>query len=182
MLDNRKNKSIRIDSAQEFEALYKKYYGPLVNFINQYLSNVENSKEVVQITFLKLWDKKDSLEITSSFKNYLYRSAKNTMIDYIRKYQKMKIVSDDENKIINNLPEKDDAYLSPFIIRSEIIKAMEALKPKNREIFRLSKFEGLTYEEIAAHLNISKRAVEDNVSRAIIRLREIISADPNIFD
>ncbi len=182
MSDNRKNKPIKIDSSKEFEALYKKYYGPLVNFINQYLSNLENSKEVVQITFMKLWDKKDTLEITSSFKNYLYRSAKNTMIDYIRKYQKMNIVSDDDAKIINNLPDQDDAFLSPYIIRTEIIKAMELLKPKNREIFRLSKFEGLTYEEIASHLNISKRAVEDNVGRAISRLRELIKKDPNIFD
>ena len=173
---------ISINSEEEFKALYKQYYGPLVNFINQYLNNVENSKEVVQITFLKFWDKKDTLQITSSFKNYLYRSTKNTMIDYLRKYEKLDIISDHDSSIINNLPDSDDAFLSPFIIREEIFKAMDLLKPKNREIFRLSKFEGLTYEEIAKHLNISKRSVEDNIARATIKLREIISENPNIFD
>jgi len=158
------NKPISISSQAEFEALYKQYYTPLVNFINQYLNNIENSKEVTQITFLKLWDKKDNLTITSSFKNYLYRSTKNTMIDYLRKYQKLNIVSDQDSTIINNLPDDDEEALSPFIIRTEILKAMELLKPKNREIFRLSKFEGLTYEEIAAHLNvILNNAIKDAI-------------------
>lgn len=173
---------MRINSQEEFEALYKQFYRPLVNFINQYLNNLENSKEVVQITFLKLWDKKDTLEITSSFKNYLYRSTKNAMIDYLRKYEKMDVISDEDSKILNNLSATNENLLSPYIIREEIVKAMEHLKPKNREIFRLSKFEGLTYEEIANHLNISKRSVEDNIARAITKLRDIISQNPNIFD
>lgn len=175
-------KSIKINSEQEFKEIFEKFFNPLVNFINQYIQNIENSREIVQITFLKLWDKKDSLTIESSVKNYLYRSAKNAMIDYIRKYEKLNIVSDEQERLINNLPDHDDSYLSPYLIRNEIYRAMEELKPKNKEIFRLSKFEGLTYEEIATHLNISKRSVEDNVARATIKLKEILLRTSNIFD
>lgn len=175
-------KPIKINSKEEFKDVFEDYYNPLVNFINQYIQNIENSKEIVQITFLKLWDKKDTLSIDTSLKNYLYRSAKNAMIDYIRKHDKIKVVSDENEQIINNLPDTDDSYLSPYIIRNEILKAMEELKPKSKEIFRLSKFEGLTYEEIAIHLNISKRSVEDNVARATIKLKEILLRTSQIFD
>lgn len=104
------------------------------------------------------------------------------MIDYIRKHDKIKVVSDEDQHIINNLPDIDDDYLSPYIIRNEILRAMEELKPKNREIFRLSKLEGLTYEEIANHLNISKRSVEDNVARATALIKTILEKNSKIFD
>lgn len=177
----RDKKPIKIQSEEEFKEIFEEFYNPLVNFINQYLSNIETSKEIVQNTFLKLWDKRNKILIQTSVKNYLYRSAKNGMIDYVRKHQKLKIVSDDEERILKNLPDTDDAYLSPFIIRNEIIKAMEHLKPKNKEIFRLSKLEGLTYEEIANHLKISKRSVEDNIGRAIVILKEQLSKNTSLF-
>lgn len=175
-------KPIKINSQEEFKEVFENYFNPLVNFINQYVQNIENSREIVQNTFLKLWDKKDVLTIETSLKNYLYRSAKNAMIDYIRKHEKVKLISDEKEQLIYNLPDTDDSYLSPYIIRNEILKAMEELKPKNKEIFRLSKFEGLTYEEIAKHLNISKRSVEDNVARATIKLKEILLRTSQIFD
>lgn len=178
---SQQNKPTKINSKEEFEEIFKEYFNPLVNFVNQYLKNYENSKEVVQITFLKLWEKRASLKIQTSLKNYLYRSAKNSMIDFIRKHQKVTTVSDDDGRILNNLPEKDDSFLSPFIIRNEIIRALNNLKPKNKEIFILSKFEGLTYEEIALHLNISKRSVEDNIARALAILKDKLKENPEIF-
>lgn len=178
---SQQNKPTTINSKKEFEEIFKQYFNPLVNFINQYLKNYENSREVVQITFLKIWEKRETLKIQSSVKNYLYRSAKNSMIDYIRKYEKINKISDDEDRILKNLPETDDSFLSPFIIRSEILKALNELKPKNKEIFLLSKFEGLTYEEIALHLNISKRSVEDNIARALGKLKDQLKENPEIF-
>ncbi len=178
---SQKNNLIKIESEQEFREIFNQYFNPLVNFINQYLQNYEDSREVVQSTFLKMWDKKDQLVIQTSLKNYLYRSAKNNMIDFMRKHKKLNIISDEEDKILNNLPDNEESILSPYLIRNELIKALEQLKPKNKEIFLLSKFEGLTYEEIANHLNISKRTVEDNVSRAMSSLKTILKNNPNIF-
>ncbi len=175
------NSPQNIKTKDEFELIFKQYFSPLVNFVNQYVKDIELSKEVVQNTFLKLWDKRETLNIDTSLKNYLYRSAKNNMIDYIRKHQKLQIINDEDDKLLKNLPEEDSSPLSPFIIRNEILHAMEQLKPKNKEIFVLSKFEGLTYEEIANHLGISKRSVEDNVARAMARLKDILKDNPEIF-
>lgn len=72
-------------SKADFENVFKEYFNPLVNFVNKYLHNIENSKEVVQITFVKIWHNREQIEIKTSVNAYLYQIAKNSMIDFIRK-------------------------------------------------------------------------------------------------
>ncbi|MEL6123360.1 MAG: sigma factor-like helix-turn-helix DNA-binding protein, partial [Bacteroidota bacterium] len=71
--------------------------------------------------------------------------------------------------------------LDPYLLREEILKAVDTLKPKMKKIFSLSKFEGLTYSEIASFMNISKRAVEDNVARSLFLLREELKDNEELF-
>lgn len=137
----------------------------------QYIRDWEVSKNIVQDTFTKLWVNREKLRVTTSIKSYLYQAAKNGTIDFIRKenYHKKNVgdyvalQQSTQETVIENESE---------IIRKRIFEAMAHLKPKCHEIFRLHKFEGLTYQEIADHLNISKRTVEDNVARALNTLRE----------
>ncbi|MFZ1714868.1 MAG: sigma factor, partial [Saprospiraceae bacterium] len=76
------------ESLEEFEKIYKHFFNPLVNFINGYLSNRENSEEVVQNVFLRFWENKNQLNITGPVKSYLFQSAKNAMIDFTRRNKK----------------------------------------------------------------------------------------------
>ena len=127
---------------------------------------------------MKVWENKDSIEINTSVKSYLYSAVRNRMIDYIRSNKKL---SEYKNTI--NVDEVDESTdeLNSYLIREEILKSMDKLKPKMRKIFSLSKIEGLTYNEIAAYLNISKRAVEDNVARALRLLKEDLEGNEIIF-
>ncbi|MBK7807843.1 MAG: hypothetical protein IPJ51_16340 [Saprospiraceae bacterium] len=59
-----------------FESIFKEYFNPLVNFVNKYLNNFENSREVVQMTFVKLWANRSNLEVRSSVKSYLFKLPK----------------------------------------------------------------------------------------------------------
>jgi len=149
------------------EILFKKYYNPLYNFVNSKLRNGEDSKEVVQNCFMKLWKSKDKIDLDSpTIKSYLYAMARNALIDYVRKTKHSAEV-DLENVDSETVTEEQKAEIDPFLIRTEIAKAMEALKPKTKEIFRLNKLRGFTYNEIAEELGISVRTVEDNMSRAL---------------
>ena len=94
------------------------------------------------------------------------------MIDHIRKDKTYRDYTGNEELVIHKLYQEKADELKPFIIRKHILKAMEKLKPKNRKIFELHKLEGLTYKEIATHLDISERSVEDNIARALRLLRE----------
>lgn len=152
-----------------FESVFKEYFNPLVNYVNQQINDWESSREIVQNTFLKIWKIRDTLEIDTSLKAYLYRTTKNGMIDHIRKSKKNEEV---KQVLLKNQLNHHEEELDSFTIKHEIVKAIQKLKPKNRKIFELSKFEGLTHKEIAEYLDISQRSVEDNISRALSFLQK----------
>jgi len=152
-----------------FESVFKEYFNPLVNYVNQQINDWESSREIVQNTFLKIWKIRDTLEIDTSLKAYLYRTTKNGMIDHIRKSKKNEEV---KQVLLKNQLNHQEEELDSFTIKHEIVKAIQKLKPKNRRIFELSKFEGLTHKEIAEYLDISQRSVEDNISRALSFLQK----------
>ncbi|MBK7634211.1 MAG: sigma-70 family RNA polymerase sigma factor [Saprospiraceae bacterium] len=165
----------------DFEIIFKEYFNPLVNFVNKYLENYENSREVVQSTFVKIWQYKNQIEIKTSVKAYLYQMTKNTMIDFIRSNKSMVSASLVENEMLL-LQDTTVEHLDPYIVRQAFELAMIDLKDKPREIFRLNKFEGLTYEEIADYLNVSKRSVEDNVAKVSNHLKEKLKNHSYFFE
>ena len=100
------------------------------------------------------------------------------MIDYTRKNKKYLNSDDLESTIAHQMLDESDHYLDPYVVRQAIEIALMDQKPKAREIFELHKFEGLTYEEIADYLQISKRSVEDNISKILKQLKR---AKPKIL-
>ncbi len=161
-----------------FEEVFKTFFGPLCNYVNSYIKDWESSREIVQGTFMKVWENKDSIEINTSVKSYLYSAVRNRMIDQIRSNQKL-----EEYKTTINIDETEENadQLNSFLVRQEILKSLDKLKPKMKKIFSLSKIEGLTYSEIAAYMNISKRAVEDNVAKALRLLKDDLKDNEIIF-
>lgn len=161
-----------------FEEVFKTYFGPLCNYVNSYIRDWENSREIVQGTFLKVWENKDSIDINTSAKSYLYSAVRNRMIDQIRSNQKLDAY---KNSVDADDIDENPDHMNSFLIREEIMKSLDKLKPKMKKIFSLSKIEGLTYGEIAAYMNISKRAVEDNVAKALRILKEDLEGNEVIF-
>ncbi len=167
-------------SDQSFEEVFKEFFNPLVNYVNSKINNWEDSREIVQNTFLKIWEVREKLDIDTSLKSYLYQSTKNGMIDFIR-IKKRNQTLKEQIKIGSSEIEEKDEGLDVYIIRQELKKALKTLKPKNKEIFLLHKVEGLTHNEIAEFLDISVRSVEDNVKRATLALREILTENKGVF-
>ena len=155
-----------------YELLFKKHYNPVCNYCNDIISDPELSQDIVQSVFVNLWKKKDEIEVKYEWSTYLYRAVKNRAIDEIRKQQTALKVKEavKQTTVPNFNPEESPE--SSYEIKEKILKATRVLKPKCRNIFIMSKFEGLTYEEIAQHLKISKRAVEENIARALRLLRK----------
>ena len=127
---------------------------------------------------MKVWENRERIEIQTSVQNYLYSSVRNRMIDHIRSSKKRNQIK--EVIEVNDVEDNPDDIQS-YLIRQEILKSLDKLKPKMRRIFSLSKIEGLTYSEIASYLNISKRAVEDNVARALRLLKDDLKNNEVLF-
>jgi RNA polymerase sigma-70 factor (ECF subfamily) len=161
-----------IINTNNFKDLYNRHFGVLVNFAYSKTKDLELSREIVQNTFVKLWNSRADIEIRSSVESYLFSMVRNGIIDHFRKNEKIVEMKDFSglNTIENDAHKNSEEEI--IELRYNLKKAINSLKEKRRVIFNLNKAEGLTYQEIAEYLKISERVVEDNISKAMKEIRQ----------
>lgn len=157
---------------QAYEMLFKSYYTELVMHANRYLYDFESSREIVQDLFVHIYEKRHTLDINSSLKSYLYRSTQNRCINFI---QSRKI----REKYASKIQQKDQLNENPIErnleaaeLEHNLFIAIGELPPKCRMIFKMNRYEGLSNSEIAERLELSKRTVETQITKALRILRE----------
>lgn len=161
---------IQQGEAKAFEQLFNAYYKHLCVFAARIIEDDISAEEIVQDFFVKFWEKKQKLSIESSLKNYLFRSVKNLCLNHIKhnkikiQHAKRMIAESEKHNFKNNFIEVD--------LEKDIAQSIASLPEKRREIFRLSREEGLKYREIAEKMNISIKTVEAQMSLAIKNLRD----------
>lgn len=162
---------IKEGDEKAFERLFHRYYSHLCLFAGQYVQNQAETEEIVQDVFVNLWGKKGKISITTSVKNYLFRSVKNSCLNYIKHNQ---IKNQYAEKVLSEAShdEQEDASLIESGLLLKIEECINSLPEKRREVFRLSREEGLKYREIAEKLNISVKTVETHMGLAIKTLRD----------
>ncbi len=155
-----------------FDYIFNYYYSSLCAFSMQYVNDRETVEDLVQELFVTLWIEAPKLQIQSSLKAYLFASVKNRCFDYRKhkkvteKYQTYFLFSSETS---NN---SADNYFSESELRQTIQKSLEKLPPRCREIFELSRIEGLPNKDISGKLEISKRTVELQISNALKILKK----------
>ena len=156
---------------QAFQVLFKKYYSAMCHFARQFLNDSEMADETVQDMFVKIWEKRESLNIETSVKHYFFRSVRNHCLNQIQhekiKKQYAKVVLESASHEIS--PEQ---YFIEVDLVKRIEASIEALPPKRKEIFRLSREQGMKYRDIAETLNISVKTVEAQMGLALKHLRD----------
>jgi RNA polymerase sigma-70 factor (ECF subfamily) len=154
-----------------YEVLFKEYYLKLVIHASKFVSDIEVAKEIVQDLFVSIYEKRDSLNISSSLNSYLYRAVQNRCINYLNtqktrdKYARF--VKEQGAGEGNNI----ESMLSKSELESALFSAISELPEKCRLIFKMNRFEGLSNSEIADQMDISKRTVETQISKALKILR-----------
>ncbi len=163
---------IKIKNGNEpaFDTLFRKYYASLTRFAMMFTKNEDSADEVVQSFFVKFWNQKDDLKINSSVKSYFYTSVRNTALNFLKK-EKTRNIYEEKNE-----PEAENETLDIANNKfTEIYEtAVNNLPERTKEVFVLSKNEGLTYKEIAEYLQISTKTVENNMGIAFKKLREML--------
>lgn len=154
-----------------FRDLFEKYYPALCHFAHQFTADDQLAEEIVQDLFVRIWEKRDSLQVEISVKQYLFRSVKNLCINYLKHEKiKKKYASD-----IQRNPEPDDNADHWFLeidLMKKIEASIESMPPRRKEIFLLSREQGLKYKEIADSMGISVKTVEAQMGLALKHLRE----------
>lgn len=167
--------SIKNDNKLAFDSLFRKYYTPLSRFAYKLNGSEAAAEEVVQEVFINIWEHRHHLEISKAVISYLFQAVRNKVYEQFRKSQTR---AKYEEEYAANIPDDDEQHesdLSNYEIACLVWTAVEELPEKCREIFQLSRDEGLTYNEIAAHLNISSKTVENQMGIAFKKLRELLS-------
>jgi RNA polymerase sigma-70 factor, ECF subfamily len=163
-----------------FEILFKTYYASLCHFSRNYIKDQDDCEEVVQGFFLKIWEKRAELDINTSVKNYLFSSIRNRCLNHI-KHQKIKL--NYQSEILSNPENTIDT--SCFFLEIDLIekidKSIATLPNRRREIFLLSREQGLKYREIADQLGISIKTVETQMGQALKDLREKLKEYQNLL-
>ncbi len=154
-----------------FELLFHYYYPGLVMYSSQFTADRAEAEEIVQDFFVRVWQKHQQLIPADSLKNYFFSSVKNGSLNFLkhRKIEERYLTE------VTELSKRHLAYDPDLYIASElqekIKNGINLLPEKCREVFIMSRIRGLKNEEIATALNISKRTVEAQISKALKMLR-----------
>lgn len=157
---------------QAVEKLFQLYYTDLCKAVYRILKDEGLAEDIVQEVFYELWRKRDRLGVQTSFRAYLKRAAINKSLNYIRD-NKIKFDGDEQYAYIEskeNLAKQIEVKNLKEIVDKEIDK----LPPKCRAAFILSRYDGLSYKEIAAEMNISTKTVEKHISKALKILNHVL--------
>ncbi len=171
--------AVRKGDHYAFDHLFNKYGPSLFAFVTGVLKNKSDAEEVVQDVFLKIWEKRNKLDSSLSFKSYLFTIALNsTKTRYRKKNQDEKYKQ--ELALELNISQTSDIDAIEYInLLDYVDRIIEKLPPSRREIFILSKKEGLKNHEIAQLLSISEQTVKNQLVTAMKFLRSESARDGN---
>lgn len=156
-----------------FEVLYGYYSKLIFRKLVKMIKHVPLAEELTQDVFVKIWDKRVTIDINQSFKYYLLALAKHTVSDFYRKAARDQRLQDEILSASADLYNPTEELL--FYKESELMlnRAIENLPPQQQLVFKLCKIEGKSYEEVANHLNISTSTVSNHIVKATKAIKKV---------
>ena len=156
-----------------FKKLFQKYSDRIYYFTISYIRNKEESEEITQEVFVKLWNKRFELKPELSFSSFLFMIAKNSVIDLLRKKKKETFLGEE---FITDIKDSNKNYDSPEYqeLKKIIDVSIQELPEKRKNIYLMSRDHGMTYKQIADELNISVKTVESHMRLALQQLKQVV--------
>ncbi len=171
--------ALRTGDEAIFDAIFKRYYEPLCRYACKMSGgDIDEAEDIVQQGFVKLWDRRTTLQVEISIKSYLYKTVHNACLNRLR-HEKIKVKYQTfKSRQLDTQHETQDQSSRELLDR--LRTALQTLPPQCRQIFELSRFEELKYREIADQLNLSIKTVETQMGKAL-RLMRTQLADYLVF-
>ena len=159
-----------------FEAVYSDFFGVIYHLSLQYLHDEKVAEEIVQDSFMKLWEIRETLNDRFNIRNFLYTITKNNCLNYLRN-QKTALKHQENLKYLEmqfnyEALEKMGSFVEFEELRLKIDQAIASLPDELRETFLLSRFDELQYKDIAEKLSVSIKTVEARMTRSLKILRQ----------
>ncbi len=147
-----------------FDAIYNKYCHKLHEFVFRYLKQEEDAEGIVQEVFIKIWEARGKIDVYASFESFLFTIAYNTTISLLRK----RVCETKSREYLKSLQQIDSTdTINDEIqfneLNQKVQSLLQQLTPRQKEIYLLSREEGMTHNEIAQKLNISESTVNNHL-------------------
>ncbi|RZK39164.1 MAG: RNA polymerase sigma-70 factor [Pedobacter sp.] len=157
------------DNHVAFSELYDRNWQFLYNSVYNILRHHEDAMDICQALFVWVWENRQSIVIKTNFRAYLYVAAKYKVANMIRSGKVRESLF--ENVNFENIQNETFDVLEVKELKNLIRQLINELPPKCREIFVMSRDQGLTHKQIANKLNLSEKTVDEQISRALSKLR-----------
>lgn len=158
---------------QALERLFKTFQPGLVSFAYRMVYNEEDAREIVQDVFMGIWRNRAKLDLNEGLKSYLFTATKNKALNHLKKRKEETVELETVSYGLAASPSSDsEAQLHAEEMKAIIFDEVNKLPDRCRQIFLLSREEGLSYKEIAERLDVSTKTVENQIGIALKRLKE----------
>jgi RNA polymerase sigma-70 factor, ECF subfamily len=163
---------LRQGDKEEFAKIFYEFFDLLFALGYQYTKNRQVAEEMAQETFIGLWEARATLDTGSNIRNWLYTVTKNKCLNHLRnelnatrhlntiRAQEVKFAEESMNSLGSTFAEFEE-------LQSRIGSAIAHLPPDLQTVFDMNRYGGLTYGEIARELNLSEKAIEARMSKAL---------------
>jgi len=155
-----------------FEWLFREHFKALVAFSYQFVKDQDSAKEIVHDVFIRLWEKRDTIDPDRPIKSYLFTSVHNRSLNFIRDNKKFSNNPADLDALMESPEDEEQNLRDEEELVKKIHEAIDQLPLKCKNIFIMSKFQEMKYMEIAEELDISVKTVETQISKALKTLRK----------
>jgi RNA polymerase sigma-70 factor (ECF subfamily) len=160
------------DDEAAMEVLFKRHYSLVSYAIYNLVKDPQTTEDLAQEVFMEIWKRRDSLVINTSLKAYLRRSAVNKTLNYLRDKKNWR--NEELSEIQFNLSAEPGKTLETTELEKIVGQAIEQLPERCQLIFKLSRVEEKSYQEIADKLGISVKTVENQIVKALRMLRDAL--------
>jgi len=167
-----------VGDEETYVFLFKEYYVSLCSYARRYVGRKDIAEEIVSDTFMKIWEKRNTLYINSSIKGYLFHAVCNNSLNYLRNLKKENLIETyfqdpkfENISFAEILEETEEQSLILENISTKIEEAVGQLPRQQQSAFRLKRQEGKKIREVAQLMGLSVKTVEMHLSKATINLR-----------
>ncbi|MFC2084082.1 RNA polymerase sigma factor [Bacteroidota bacterium] len=164
--DSKYFENLILGDKEAFSSLFTKYYEPLYRFAGRFVVDPDISENIVQDVFVRLWEQRSRLRITSNVKAYLYTAVKNQSLNHIKREGRLLSFEEQFEIISEKMQSPEDEFIKDESFKS-IHEAIEDLPEKCRKIYLMKRYDDLSYNEISEILSISVNTIKTQMKRAL---------------